>query len=366
MKSIVLGLGFGDEGKGLTTNYLCKSAENPIIIRFSGGQQAGHTVVENSKQHVFSSFGSGTLLNVPTYWSEHCTIDPIKLLLEFYDLKTKNIQPKIYINYECPITTPSDILHNKNRDDVHQHGSCGCGIYSTLKREEHFYSLKAIDLLYPTILKEKYKFVKNFYKTAEKEKIFLQACKNLVLEKNIYIVSDMPLGYKDIIFEGSQGLLLDQHYGFFPHATPSNTGTKNIQDEIDKDTTIYLVTRAYQTRHGNGFMTGTEYDNNFIVPNPNETNIKNYQGEFRKSILDVSLLKYGIKRDSVVNKHNKKYLVITCLDQMKQYKLLYNEKIYEYKNEDEFVKTISNILEIDNVLLSHSDESKLKKINKEN
>ena len=69
--SIVIGLGFGDEGKGITTSYLCKKLEGTkIVVRFNGGHQAGHTVVFNGKRHIFSSWGSGTLQGIPTYWSE--------------------------------------------------------------------------------------------------------------------------------------------------------------------------------------------------------------------------------------------------------------------------------------------------------
>ncbi len=61
MARAVIGLGFGDEGKGITTDYLCSRANNPLVIRFSGGQQAGHTVVNKFGKHTFSNFGSGTL-----------------------------------------------------------------------------------------------------------------------------------------------------------------------------------------------------------------------------------------------------------------------------------------------------------------
>ena len=56
--SIVLGLNFGDEGKGLTTSFLCSKVENPIVVRFNGGHQAGHTVVIEGKRHVFSNMGA--------------------------------------------------------------------------------------------------------------------------------------------------------------------------------------------------------------------------------------------------------------------------------------------------------------------
>lgn len=67
MISIVLGSFMGDEGKGLH-NICAKNPENSLVIRFSGG----HTVKYGDLMHTFSNFGSGTLLGVPTYWSEYC------------------------------------------------------------------------------------------------------------------------------------------------------------------------------------------------------------------------------------------------------------------------------------------------------
>ncbi len=77
MISIVLGSFMGDEGKGQTVHNICaKNPENSLVIRFSGGHQVGHTVKYGDLMHTFSNFGSGTLLGVPTYWSEYCTVDP--------------------------------------------------------------------------------------------------------------------------------------------------------------------------------------------------------------------------------------------------------------------------------------------------
>ena len=75
--SIVVGSLFGDEGKGAHVNYLCSQVNKPLVIRFNGGHQVGHTVVIGDKRHPFSNFGSGTLQGAPTYWSEFCTVSPI-------------------------------------------------------------------------------------------------------------------------------------------------------------------------------------------------------------------------------------------------------------------------------------------------
>ena len=142
----VIDLGFGDSGKGLFTAYLCSKSKNPLVIRFSGGSQAGHTVVHKKIRHVFSSFGSGTLQDVPTYWSNKCTFDPNALLYEFNTLSKHDIIPLIFVNKKCPVTTPFDVVRNIYFNLKNGHGSCGCGFGETLDREEDHYSLLVEDL----------------------------------------------------------------------------------------------------------------------------------------------------------------------------------------------------------------------------
>src|SRR5262245_8541204 len=100
---IIVGLGFGDEGKGLATDYFCSRHKNALVIRFNGGQQAGHTVFfKSGRKHIFSNFGAGSLRGVPTYWSKYCTFSPGFFLDE---LKLLKISPKFFIDKCCPVTT---------------------------------------------------------------------------------------------------------------------------------------------------------------------------------------------------------------------------------------------------------------------
>ena len=73
---VVIGSNFGDEGKGLTVDYLCHQGAG-VVVRFNGGAQAGHTVCLDRLRHVFSHFGSGTLRGVPTYLSQFFIVNPI-------------------------------------------------------------------------------------------------------------------------------------------------------------------------------------------------------------------------------------------------------------------------------------------------
>jgi adenylosuccinate synthase len=355
---VVLGAGFGDEGKGLVTDWLCRSCKQPIVIRFSGGQQAGHTVVANGLRHVFSNFGSGTLQGAPTYFSRFCTIEPIGLLNELAALLDKGVQPLLYIDAQCPVTTPYDIARNRQ---YHPHGSCGVGVGDTLNREEQYYSLTFADLFSPWVLQTRLDLLRTFfYKeyAAASMEAFLDCCAAVVSSPSIRSTQGLPLGFSDHIYEGSQGLLLDQHFGFFPYVTRSNTGTTNaVALHGSRELEVYLVTRAYQTRHGAGPMSNEHLPHN-IKANPQETNVCNsYQGEFRRSLLDLSLVEYAINRDELLRSTNNRHLVITCLDHVKdEYRFTWQGRIIFCNNEAEFVRRIAATLGFSSVFISSSDD----------
>lgn len=361
MKSAVIDLGFGDSGKGTTVAFLSQFFLNSIVVRFSGGHQAGHTVVKDGMRHVFSSFGSGTLQNIPTFWSKNCTFSPYLFLEEYERLNKLGIKPVIYVDSRCPITTFAEVQKNIQDNEKNSHGSCGLGFGATLQREEDYFSLTVGDLKYPVIVKEKLKLILQHYYpyvsyNDDEFNNFLVDC--FEARKFIGIVNENEIdefldGYPSIIYEGSQGLLLDKDIGFFPHVTRANVGSKGIGEKIHD---VYYVTRAYQTRHGNGPMANENIPHN-IIANPNETNVSNYQGEFRRSLLDIDMLKYAIEKDNAIAKI--KNLVITCMDHVKNdLRFTKNGVIINCLTESEFVSRIAASLNIDGVYLSYSEEFK--------
>ncbi|MDH5182317.1 MAG: adenylosuccinate synthetase [Gammaproteobacteria bacterium] len=362
----VIGLAFGDEGKGLVTNALCQSLENPLVIRYSGGQQAGHTVVTNKAKHVFSNFGSGTLADAPTHWSGTCTFDPQGTLKEFHVLKTKGINPRLYIDSECPVTTPFEKMINQTCQKTLMDGTCGAGVGATHEREAKGFSLKAIDLVHPIVFNMKVERLWDFYKgltlhakVVAKMTEFKLDVLTLMQKESIHVLAnDYDERFDNIIFEGSQGLLLDAEYGFYPHVTRSRTGTEAFRGfDVDR---YYLVTRAYQTRHGNGPMTNLDIPLS-IMNNPDETNVANqYQGLFRKTVLDVSLLKYAVERDPrLVESHHKSTLVITCCDQLiAPYTFTENGKLHSYRTLEEFATAICCRLKLQDYVIVNSPDQK--------
>lgn len=322
----VIGLGFGDEGKGLVTSYLSSILENPMVYRFNGGHQAGHTVNYNGTRHVFSSFGSGTLQGVPTYWSKNCTYCPVTVMNEHKTLIAKGISPDIktlFISPDSPITTPWDVIYGRGFNYLSA-GTVGVGFGQTLQRQQDNYSLVTKDILYPEIFKIKMDMIENYYFNRWNHKDF-EEIKNSEIFEIFYkaIEYARTMAHKvcvpwtdNIIFEGAQGIMLDQKHGFFPHVTRSNTTCQNIIEAGHELDEVYYVTRTYQTRHGNGPMVGNE-EPVLLKNNKLETNKKHdYQGHFRTTKLNPEMLNYALNCDAQWSYKANKNLVITCNDQL--------------------------------------------------
>lgn len=338
--SIILGLGYGDEGKGLSTAYLCQQSENPLVIRFSGGHQAGHTVVDQQgRRHVFSNFGAGSLEGVPTYWSRFCTFNPLAYWKEKEALEGLRIHPTLYLDALAMVTTPYDIAYNQKTEQIQQHGSCGVGFGATLTRNQTPNLLFVQDLLYPQVLQQKLRAIRDYYAKKSKTTDWLHALEeqvalfcNLIadIRPALKVVKEQSFFHQNqdfdhYIFEGSQGVLLDMDHGFFPNVTYANTTSKNAfailgRNAIFRDNTpeIYYITRAYQTRHGNGFLSNEHLPVDY-VPHPEETNQYNpWQGAQRVSPLDLDLLNYALDCDlNYSHLAQGRHLIITCMDQLK-------------------------------------------------
>lgn len=358
----VIGLGFGDEGKGACVNSLCRFLPNSLVIRYSGGQQAGHTVtLKDGTSHVFANFSSGSFQGAITYWSKFCSFDPIGVVNELKVLESKGYRPTLYIDKKSPITTPYDKEHNRSTiSTAILDGTCGAGVGTTFEREENHYSLTAGDLLFPSVLQIKLKLIQSIYSSSANVSNFLEACEIIRNAFDIHFKDGIPDGFANYIFEGSQGLLLDQNIGFFPHVTRSNTGTQNIfkmnlVNWASFQPHLYLVTRAFQTRHGNGPMTNTHVPHN-IKTNSLETNVTNkYQGTFRRALLDLDLLKYGIEHDVYIRETKHKELIITCMDLIEnEYRYTINGKIINHLNKIDFAAGVAEYLRIPKVSITES------------
>lgn len=330
---IVLGLQWGDEGKGKVTDWLVKTSnfDEKIVIRFSGGQQAGHNVVlDNGISHVHSNFGSGTLRGVPSYFSEYCAIYPPTIMEETKVLKNKGFKPKLYVHPLSKLTTPFDVIYNRIREKRKKHGTCGLGVGATMSRMENTpYKLYAIDMKY-NHFKTKLLSIIEYYQSLLEgdDKILFSDLSVFEYIKYMDAINQIDIefvnydflidNFKHYVFEGSQGILLDMDHGFFPHVTYSNTTSKNAYEICRKlnlyDINVYYVTRCYQTRHGNGWMSNEQKIE--LINTEHEINhFNDFQKEFRIGELDYDLLNYSLKIDENYSPRCKRNVVVTCLDQ---------------------------------------------------
>lgn len=327
---IVIGANMGDEGKGLITDYFSQKP-NSIVVCSNGGAQRGHTVVTpDGIRHVFHHFGSGTLNGASTYLSKEFILNPIIFKQEWDELIKLGFIPTTYVNQNCMITTPYDMMANQIIEESrgkNKHGSCGLGIYETIKR----YKSGVTDINYN---------IRNYYiEQFDKENITLSdEWLRLFFDNNIFkhfledwnFMNDHALAisdeyflneYENVVFEAAQGLLLDQNnIEYFPHLTPSNTGIKNpinIIENIKWNDEISIeacyVSRTYMTRHGAGRF-DTECEKSDInekiidltnVPNP-------FQDSIRYGMLDLNDLKNRIEEDLGNNDINKSIAITHC------------------------------------------------------
>ncbi|MGE4043426.1 MAG: adenylosuccinate synthetase [Acetobacteraceae bacterium] len=322
----VIGASFGDEGKGLVTDYLCGTQGAGIVVRFNGGAQAGHTVVTpEGKRHVFSHFGSGTLCGVPTFLSQFFICNPILFFGELTRLQELGVNPVVYAHPNCLISTFADMMINQQLENDRgdkRHGSCGVGVNETIMRSAvPELTITMSDLWNGTRLEGKLAEICGKYaefrcgRKVDDAEAMIQA---FIERCAVFAEAVHPLGIAqcpDPVFEGAQGLLLDEYNKqFFPHVTRSRTGMTNVRllcaqagiSEID----TYYVSRTYLTRHGAGPLPGEDTSLRFN----DDTNVENpYQGAIRFAPLDVGGLRERCEEDAGSRNYK---LVLTHCDQL--------------------------------------------------
>jgi len=361
---IVLGMGYGDEGKGVFTDYLSSTLDNPVVIRFNGGHQCGHTVTHDVHLHVFSNFGAGSFRQVPVFFSRFCTIDPTGIVREFRALRRLGITPVLFVDPLAMVTTPFDKFYNVSDRANLAHGTVGVGFGATIERNGSPHKLYAQDLFFPAVFHRKLDTVRDYYRAKFKAKGLESCLEALELEimrvnqflSDTEVARDIirlltenqvfAMGFTNYIFEGGQGILLDMDFGIFPNVTRSNTTGKNAFEMLRRNgvsaaATVYYLTRAYQTRHGNGWMSAENYPVS-LINNMHETNgPESHQGEFRTGILDTDMLRYALQCDASFSGNARKQMIISCMDQLISYQYLSGGNVLTAPDRDSFLKQIA-------------------------
>ncbi|OCA99361.1 adenylosuccinate synthetase [Clostridium beijerinckii] len=396
MKSmkVIIGSNFGDEGKGLMTDYICSINENPVVIRFNSSAQAGHTVVTpDSKRHVFGHFGAGSLQGIPTFLSSYFSVNPLLFLKEYDELNKIGIIPDTMIDPNCPIVIPQDMILNQileRHRGNNKHGSCGLGYNESIVRNSmDRYRITCGDI-FSGIYKNKLEIIKEEYIDKRVEQLNLKLSNdnlmNILFDANIieHFIYDVDNNFKSkvelsniesilenyqtAIFEGAQGLMLSEDYKYFPYVTHSKTGVSNVIKLLEKakpcelDMEVIYVTRSYLTRHGAGPLPN-EMKEKLYKNITDLTNIQNeFQGVLRVAPLDINLLSENIENDynkiHFKSKNKKinisKSIAITCLDQIGNNKAeYYKDNNLLLKHIDEFIEDILIKINPDNCYLSY-------------
>ena len=344
--TLILGLQWGDEGKGKIVDNLSQSVD--VVCRFQGGHNAGHTIKVNDEQTVLHLIPSGILHD-----NAKCLIgNGVVLALDALDeeirkLKDKgiNFQDRFYISSACSLILPSHISIDKVRDKKESIGTTGRGIGPAYEDKIGRRAVRFGDIGNKSLLKEKIELLVGYHNRLLKElhnhephdvnEIF----ESVIKYKDLYdqfCVDSQDLMYKwvknkkSILFEGAQGTLLDIDHGTYPYVTSSSTTAGGVSTGlgigpkfIDK---IIGISKAYATRVGEGPFITELFDENgeMIAKKGNEFGATTGRPR-RCGWLDLVALKKAIFTNSVTD------LCITKLDVLDEMKEILVCTDYEKK-----------------------------------
>ena len=364
---LTVDLGFGDAGKGSIVDFLTRTYDAHTVIRYNGGAQAGHRVVTpgmQPKEHVFAQFGSGTLAGAATHLSRFMLLDPLAMVEEEKHLQTlgvHNALQRTTIDERALVITPFQRAVNRLKELARgdqRHGSCGMGIGETMADylEYGARTLFVGDFVNPHVLQTKL----HFLRIVSQEKVEallpnLPDNEQTSLEQDVLNDPDwfdwLIDAYRDfadqarivpstylrsileqqgtVVFEGAQGVLLDEWHGFHPYTTWSTTTLENAyalleEHEYSGDLTRIGITRAYSTRHGPGPLVTEDAGLTHTLPDPSNE-FGPWQRGFRVGWLDFVMLRYAL---DVVGQLD--YLAVTCLDRLAELAELHICRRYQY------------------------------------
>lgn len=329
----LLGLGFGDCGKGVFTDALTRRWNAHTVVRFNGGAQAGHNVVlPDGRHHTFSQFGSGTLVpGVFTVLAQPVVVHPGALLVEEAHLQSLGVGDafaRLLIDRRCRINTPfhqaAGRLRELQRGDL-AHGSCGVGFGETVGHGIEFpeHVLRYADLARPALAMQKLEQIRHDLlrslanddlprspaQQAESQVLADAGLSERWLASLVPLLRQAPpadeasigerLGRSGtVLFEGAQGVLLDEWKGFHPHTTWSSIHPRAV-DQVARSygyagKVEHLgILRSYLTRHGAGpFPTEDRRLDTLAEPHNSHAG---WQGRFRRGHPDGVLLRYALE-----------------------------------------------------------------------
>ena len=366
--TLILGLQWGDEGKGKIVDNLSESID--AVCRFQGGHNAGHTIKVNGEKNVLHLIPSGILhKNAKCLIGNGVVLALDALDKEINELKEKNVEfeDRFFISSACSLILPSHISIDKVRDKKESIGTTGRGIGPAYEDKVGRRAVRFGDLGNEELLKNKIELLVNYHNSIlveihdhephDIEEIFNEVIKYKHLY-DCYCVDSQDLMYgwikekKSILFEGAQGTLLDIDHGTYPYVTSSSTTAGGVSTGlgigpkfIDK---IIGISKAYATRVGEGPFITELFDANgdHLAKKGNEFGATTGRAR-RCGWLDLVALKKAIFTNSVTD------LCITKLDVMDELKEIY--VCNAYKENAPVYKTFKGWLSSTEGITKYSD-----------
>jgi len=270
--NLVIGTQWGDEGKGKIVDYFSKNAD--YVVRFNGGNNAGHTIKIGEEVYKLHLTPSGVIQGKIGVIGNGVVIDPQILINEIEELTKRGIKPKLLISDRANIIMP----YHKILDGAEENflgdkkiGTTKKGIGPCYSDKTARYGIRAIDLLDREALSTKLDVIINIKqrifnaydidtKLDKKELLetylnYGKRLKSFITTTHIELNNAIKSG-KNILLEGAQGTMLDVDYGTYPYTTSSNTiaGESSIGSGIGPHSVneIIGIVKAYTTRVGNG------------------------------------------------------------------------------------------------------------------
>ncbi len=343
---LVVDLAFGDAGKGTVVDHLVRRHEARAVVRFNGGPQAAHNVVtDDGRHHTFSQFGSGTFVpGVRTLLSRHVLVEPYAMLNEAAALAERGVGDaleRVTIDPRCVVITPAHRAANRLRERARgadAHGTCGIGFGSAVG--DSIYrpdlTITAGDLADGGMVRRRLiasvrqKLARLARVLATADGLDADALRRpdwiahavdlyAAFAKRVKIVDvtgAMAATNGPVVFEGAQGVLLDEQHGFHPHTTWSTTTFTNADRVLDEAgipaNRRYRmgVLRSYFTRHGSGPFVTEDEGMREALPEPHNDD-RGAQGRFRAGAFDSVAARYAIRVAGPVDE-----LAITHMDRL--------------------------------------------------
>ena len=271
---VILGLQWGDEGKGKIVDYVAHKYD--VVARFQGGPNAGHTIKFGDQKHVLHTIPSGIFRpNILNVIGNGVVIDPITLLKEIGKLEDSNVDYKdrLLISRKAHLIIPTHRLLDAGSEASKGKAKIGStlrGIGPTYMDKTGRNGLRAGDTLLPNfkerynVLKEKHLGLASLYPSTdfnleEEEQKFFEAVekmKQLNFIDGEYFINDCLNKGQSVLAEGAQGSMLDIDFGTYPYVTSSNTITSGVCNGLgiapQKIGRVIGITKAYCTRVGSG------------------------------------------------------------------------------------------------------------------